>query len=80
MCRAVRLAYLKSVNVAGIAYGGQYSAAGQHASCPERYIGKAYVNSQEWDISGMAQCEQGVGCPVSETYTDAQFMVPMVKW
>ena len=58
-------------------YGGQYSAAGQHASCPERYIGKAYVNSQEWDISGMAQCEQGVGCPVSETYTDAQFMVPM---
>ena len=57
-------------------YGGQYSAAGTHGSCPDRYIGKAYINSVEWDISSLAQCEQGVGCPVSSTFTDPQFMVP----
>ena len=59
-----------------IAYGGQYSAAGTHASCPERFIGRAYVNSVEWDISDLAQCEQGIGCPVSSTFTDLQFNVP----
>lgn len=57
-------------------YGGQYSAAGTHGSCPDRYIGKAYINSVEWDISSLAQCEQGAGCPVSSTFTDPQFMVP----
>ena len=60
-----------------IAYGGQYSAAGTHGSCPERYQGRAYVNQQEWDISDLGQCQQGVGCPVSRTYTDQQFEVPM---
>ena len=57
--------------------GGQYAAAGTHSSCPERYIGKAYVNSVEWDISSLGACTQGVGCPVSETFTDARFEVPM---
>ena len=60
-----------------LTYGGQYAAAGAHDSCPERYIGKAYVSNEEWDISGLADCEQGVGCPVSKTFTDRQFRVPM---
>ena len=55
----------------------QYAAAGAHLSCPERYLGKAYVNNAEWDISGLGKCEQGIGCPVSATFTDEQFMVPM---
>jgi hypothetical protein len=60
-----------------LTFGGQYAAAGAHASCPDRYHGKAYVGRREWDISGLAACEQGVGCPVSETFTDEQFLVPM---
>ena len=53
-----------------LTFGGQYAAAGTHLSCPDRYLGKAYVGRQEWDISGLAQCEQGRGCPVSKTFTD----------
>lgn len=60
-----------------LTFGGQYAAAGTHLSCPDRYLGKAYVGRQEWDISGLAQCEQGRGCPVSKTFTDEQFQVPM---
>ena len=57
-------------------YGEQYAAAGSHTSCPDRYLGRAYVNNVEWDISTLQQCEQGIGCPVSHTFTDPQFMVP----
>ena len=52
------------------------AAAGVHASCPDRYHGRAFVNNVEWDISALSQCEQGVGCPVSKTFTDPFFMVP----
>ena len=45
-----------------LSYGGQWSAPGASPDCPDRYKGKAYVNSQEWDISGMAGCQQGVQC------------------
>ena len=54
----------------------RYSAAGTHGSCPDRFKHKAYINEQEWDISSLAQCEQGIGCPVSNTFTDEMFMVP----
>ena len=42
-----------------------------------RFAFQAYVSNQEWDISGLQDCEQGVGCPVSKTFTDQQFAVPM---
>ena len=58
-------------------YGGQYSAAGTHGSCPDRYIGRAYVNNVEWDISGLSSCSSGSECPVSKTFTDPRFRVPM---
>ena len=58
-------------------YNGQWSAAGAHGSCPDRYKGTAYVNSVPWDISQMAQCTSGIECPVSTTFTDRQFEVPM---
>ena len=58
-------------------YNGQWAAAGTHGSCPDRYRGMAYVNNQNWDISDMAQCTSGVECPVSKTFTDRQFEVPM---
>ena len=48
-----------------LSYGGQWSAPGASPDCPDRYKGKAYVNSQEWDISGMAGCQQGVQCKSS---------------
>ena len=32
---------------------------------------------QEWDISSLSKCKAGIGCPVSETFTDDQFEVPM---
>jgi hypothetical protein len=35
------------------------------------------VNNQPWDISDMAHCHSGVECPVSKTFTDRQFEVPM---
>ena len=60
-----------------IAYGGQYSPAGAHGDCPDRYKGRAYVNNQEWDISALGKCEAGKNCPVSPTFTDEQFDVPM---
>ena len=60
-----------------IQYGGQYSAAGQSNSCPDRYRGKAYIGNQQWDISSLSACQPGQNCPVSETYTDTQFEVPM---
>ena len=53
-----------------IQYGGQYSAAGTHYSCPDRYRGKAYIGNQQWDISGMNACQAGQNCPVSSTFTD----------
>lgn len=56
---------------------GQYSAAGQHSSCPDRYKGKAYVGNDMWDISGLSNCQAGQNCPVSATYTDRSFEVPM---
>lgn len=31
---------------AWLADGGQYSAAGTHPSCPDRYRGKAYIGNQ----------------------------------
>ncbi len=58
-------------------YGGQWAAAGAHNSCPDRFRGTAYVNNQDWDISDMAQCRSGSMCPVSKTFTDQQFEVPM---
>jgi hypothetical protein len=58
------------------AYGGHWAAPGAANSCPDRFKGKAYVNSVEWDISAMGACQQGVGCPVSKTFTDHQFTVP----
>ena len=58
-------------------YNGQWAGAGAHGSCPERYQGLAYVNNQPWDISGMGECRSGVECPVSKTFTDRQFEVPM---
>jgi hypothetical protein len=60
-----------------VQYGGQYSAAGAHGDCPDRYKGRAYINSQEWDISALGDCEPGGHCPVSPTFTDEQFEVPM---
>ena len=60
-----------------IAYGGAYSAAGTHSSCPDRYQGRAYVNNAEWDITALGNCEAGSSCPVSPTFTDEQFEVPM---
>lgn len=60
-----------------IEYGGQYSAAGTHGSCPDRYRGKAYVGNQIWDISSLGACQPGQNCAVSSTFTDPQFEVPM---
>jgi hypothetical protein len=60
-----------------IQYGGQYSAAGTHPSCPDRYRGKAYVGNQIWDITALGDCTAGQNCPVSPTFTDEQFDVPM---
>jgi hypothetical protein len=71
------------------AYAGQYSAAGAHGACPDRYKGRAYINNAQWDISEYgAACSgnaagaggqhgNGGNCPVSPTFTDEQFMVPM---
>jgi hypothetical protein len=58
-------------------YNGQWAAAGTHGSCPDRYQGSAYVNNQIWDISDMRQCTSGSQCPVSKTFTDRQFEVPL---
>jgi hypothetical protein len=60
-----------------IAYGGAYGAAGTHDSCPDRYQGKAYVNNAQWDITALGDCAAGSNCPVSPTFTDEQFEVPM---
>ena len=30
-----------------------------------------------WDISGLSNCQAGQNCPVSATYTDRSFEVPM---
>ena len=60
-----------------IQYGGQYSAAGTHGDCPSRYHNKAYVNNDIWDITALGDCVPGSHCPVSPTYTDEQFEVPM---
>lgn len=58
-------------------YSGQWAAAGAHGSCPDRYRGTAYVNDRAWDISDMSHCHSGVECPVSKTFTDQQFEVPL---
>ena len=60
-----------------ISYGGQYSAAGTHGSCPDRYRGKAYIGNEIWDISALGSCQAGQNCAVSPTFTDPQFQVPM---
>ena len=60
-----------------IQYGGQYSAAGTHGDCPDRYHNKAYINNDVWDITALGDCVPGSHCPVSPTYTDEQFEVPM---
>ena len=60
-----------------ISSGGQYSAAGTHGSCPDRYRGKVYVGNQIWDISALGACQAGQNCAVSPTFTDPQFQVPM---
>jgi hypothetical protein len=59
-----------------IQYGGQYSAAGTHGDCPDRYRGRAYIGSAQWDITALADCTPGGHCPVSPTFTDEQFEVP----
>ena len=48
-----------------------------HTAVADRFKGTAYVNNQNWDISDMAQCRSGSMCPVSKTFTDQQFEVPM---
>ena len=61
-------------------YGGDWQAAGAGIACPEDYQGVAYVNDQPWDISSLNNqdgCHAGQTCPVSSTYTDLQFDVPM---
>ena len=58
-------------------YGGQWAAVGTHPSCPDQMQGLAYVNNQQWDISSMSMCTSGRQCPVSKTFTDRQFEVPM---
>ena len=58
-------------------YGGNWAAAGAHGACPEDYQGKAYINDEVWDISEMGGCHAGSTCPVSPTFTDERFMVPM---
>ena len=60
-----------------VQYGGQYAAAGAHGDCPSRYRGKAYIGADQWDISTLGDCVPGSHCPVSPTYTDEQFEVPM---
>ena len=60
-----------------LAYGGQWAPPGTHGQCPDRYHGKAYINEVEWDISSLRNCKPGFGCPVSHTFTDRQFEVPM---
>ena len=45
-----------------IQYGGQYSAAGTHGSCPERYRNRAYINNDLWDIHAMGDCVAGSYC------------------
>ena len=63
-------------------YGGNWAAAGQGADCGgldegHDYQGKAYVNDQPWDISNLGACPMGSTCPVSNTFTDERFAVPM---
>ena len=73
-------------------YGGNWAAAGQGGDCGQAdtmtqagsdsrghqdYGGKAYINDQVWDISNLAACQSGSTCPVSNTFTDEQFAVPM---
>lgn len=59
-----------------ISYGGMYSAAGAHGSCPEEYQGMAYVDDQPWDISALSECRSGSTCQVSTSYTSPTFAVP----
>ncbi len=59
-----------------ISYGGMYSAAGAHGSCPEEYQGVAYVDDQPWDISALSDCRSGSTCRVSTSYTSPTFSVP----
>jgi hypothetical protein len=62
-----------------IQYGGVYSAAGA-SNCPDRYKGRAYINNAEWDITALGKCSSdgpNKSCPVSPTFTDEQFEVPM---
>ena len=51
-------------------YGGNWGAAGNADLCPADYNGKAYVEEQVWDISGLQACQPGSTCPVSKTFTD----------
>ena len=59
-----------------ISFGGMFSAAGAHGSCPEEYRGTAYVDDQAWDISALSSCVSGSTCEVSTAYTSATFSVP----
>lgn len=59
-----------------ISYGGMYSAAGAHGSCPKEYQGTAYVDDQPWDISALSECRSGATCQVSTSYTSPTFSVP----
>jgi hypothetical protein len=73
-------------------YGGNWAAAGQGGDCGQAdtmtqagadarghtdYAGKAYVNDEVWDISALAACTAGSTCPVTDTFTDPHFAVPM---
>lgn len=73
-------------------YGGNWAAAGQGSDCGQAdtmgqagadsrghqdYAGKAYINDEVWDISALAACQAGSTCPVSDTFTDSRFAVPM---
>jgi len=66
-------------------YGGNWAAAGTAradesaggTACGEEYNGVAFINDQPWDISGLGACQPGSTCPVSPTFTDLNFDVPM---
>ena len=66
-------------------YGGNWAAAGTAradesaggTACGEEYNGVAFINDQPWDISGLGACQPGSTCPVSPTFTDLNFDIPM---
>ena len=61
-------------------YGGNWGAAGNADLCPADYNGKAYVEEQLWDISGLQACQPGSTCPVSKTFTDGTTnLLPLMR-